>query len=70
MSEIKLMPVLNIYSGEYEDLVCSFEIFLSKGKLKGASIESITSKAGFDLMPYLEPDGIPHALEQKFMEEW
>ena len=71
MNEVKIMAVLNPYTGETEDLICNFEIHVDrKGELLDVSLESIVSESGENLMLYLDQDKIPYDLEQEFKGDW
>lgn len=68
---IKIMPVYSPYQDIYMDCECKFETHIDKkGKLLGASITSIVSDEGIDLMKYLDADKIPYELEQQFVKEY
>ena len=54
--ETKTMKVPNPYSDSTEELLCRFELFFHKGKLKGACLEAIISEGGINLMEWLKPE--------------
>lgn len=68
--EIRTMKIFNPFSDEYEELICTFDMNLSKHfKLDKALVTSIVSEGGIELCDYLsqeKQDGI----SQDFMDEW
>jgi len=69
--EIKIIAVYNPFKDEYEDLVCKFECHLDKkGKLIGASLASLNSNEGIELLGYLNADNIPAEIEANFVEAY
>ena len=66
--EVKTMPTYNPFSGEYENLICGFELDVDRtGKTMEAALVSIKSNEGDEILDYLATDKIINDIEAEFL---
>lgn len=68
--ETAILSIYNPFTDKHEDLVCSLELhFDKKSKLLDASLSSIVSEEGVNLMEWLKPERT-ESIENDFVEAY